>query len=189
MRNMRKASLLCLLVLILAPSVVAQQPEPKKSESEGERPYEVFGGYSHVRDDGGLNGWTGTFILKMNSWFALAADVDGHYGSHREGAEVERVREHAFTFGPHVALENRSRFTPFAFALFGGAFENVKAAGVTETASSFAANFGVGLDMRVNERVSVRLIQYDSSYTRFHGEGKTAPRFSTGLVFHLGKPR
>lgn len=193
LRHLRKAALLCLLVLtvlILVPSVVAQEAEPKESESEGERPFEIFGGYSYLRDDGhNLNGWTGTLIVNVNKWFAIAADVDGHYGSHREGHEVVRVREHGFTFGPHVALHNRSRIIPFAFALFGGAHENVKTAGETESATGFAANLGGGLDVRVNEAWSVRLIQVDAAYTRFHGEGKTAPRFSTGLVFHFGKPR
>ena len=193
MRNLTKAGLLCLLVVTiftLPHSVVAQEPEPKKSEAEGERPFEIFGGYSYLRDDGhNLNGWTGTFIVNVNQWFAIAADFDGHYGSHREGLEVVRVREHGFTFGPHVALQNRSRITPFAFALFGGAHENVKEGSVTESATAFAANLGGGLDVRVNEMWSVRLVQVDASYTRFHGEGKTAPRFSTGLVFHFGKPR
>ena len=193
MRHLRKAGLPCLLVLtvlILAPSVVAQQSEPKKSESEGERPFEIFGGYSYLRDEGhNLNGWTGTLIVNVNQWFAIAADFDGHYGSHREGLEVVRVREHGFTFGPHVALQNRSRLTPFAFALFGGAHENVKVGEVTESATGFAANLGGGLDVSVNETWSVRLIQVDASYTRFHSEGKTAPRFSTGFVFHFGKPR
>lgn len=181
---------LALAVFILAPSVMAQQPEPNKSEDEGEPPYEIFGGYSYLRDDGhNLNGWTGTFIVNVNRWFAIAADFDGHYGSHREGLEAVRVLEHGFTFGPHVALHNRSRVTPFAFALFGGAHDSVKVAGVTESATGFAANLGGGLDVRVNEKWSVRLIQVDAAYTRFHGEGKTAPRFSTGLVFHFGKPR
>lgn len=185
-----RTCVLALAVIILAPSVMTQQPEPEKLEKEGERPYEVFGGYSRLRADGhSLNGWTGTFIVKVNSWFAIAADVDGHYGSHREGTEHVRVREHAFTFGPHVALENQSRVTPFAFALFGGAHEKVRVAGVAESATGFAANLGGGLDLRVTERVSLRLIQVDAAFTRFHGEGKTAPRFSTGLVFHIGKPR
>lgn len=192
-RHLRKAGLLCLLVVtafILVPEIVAQEPEPRKSESEGERPYEIFGGYSYLRDEGhSLNGWTGTFIVNVNQWFAIAADFDGHYGSHREGLESVRVREHGFTFGPHVALHNRLRVTPFAFALVGAAHESVKNDGVTESTTGFAANLGGGLDARVSERWSVRLIQVDAAYTSFHGEGRTAPRFSTGLVFHFGKPR
>jgi len=75
------------------------------------------------------------------------------------------------------------------FALFGGAHENVKTGAVTETATAFAANFGGGLDVRINESWSARVVQVDASYTRFDGAGKTAPRFSTGLVFHFGKPK
>ena len=182
--------LIALTILTLSPLLMAQQPEPNKSAEAGERPYEIFGGYSYLRDEGhNLNGWTGTFIANVNSWFAIAADFDGHYGSHREELENVRVREHGFTFGPHFALKNRSRVTPFAFALFGGAHENVKTGEVTETATAFAANFGGGLDVRINESLSARVAQVDASYTRFDGEGKTSPRFSAGLVFHLGKPR
>jgi len=182
--------LISLTMLTLSPLLMAQQPEPAKSTEEGERPFEIFGGYSYLRDEGhNLNGWTGTFIANVNSWFAIAADFDGHYGSHSEGLEDVRVREHGFTFGPHFALKNRSRVTPFAFALFGGAHENVKAGEVTETATAFAANYGGGLDVRINESLSARVVQVDASYTRFDGAGKTSPRFSAGLVFHLGKPR
>ena len=182
--------LTALTMLTLSPLVMAQQPEPAKSAEKGERPFEIFGGYSYLRDEGhNLNGWTGTFIANVNSWFAIAADFDGHYGSHSEGLEYVRVREHGFTFGPHFALKNRSRVTPFAFALFGGAHENVKAGEVTETATAFAANYGGGLDVRINESCSARVVQVDASYTRFDGVGKTSPRFSAGLVFHLGKPR
>jgi hypothetical protein len=177
-----------LAVLTLFPSAIAQQSEPKNSESEGEPRYEIFGGYSYKREDGhNLHGWTGTFIVNVNRWFAVASDVDGHYGSHREGAEDVSVHEYAFTFGPHVALRNGSRVTPFAFALFGGAHETVKTAGVPESATSFAANLGGGFDVHINHRVSVRVIQVDAAYTRFHGEGKTSPRFSTGLVISFGK--
>ena len=175
-------------VLILAPSAMAQQAEPKNSESESEPRYEIFGGYSYKREDGhNLHGWSGTLIVNVNRWFAIASDVDGHYGSHREGAEDVSVHEYAYTFGPHVALRNSSRVTPFAFALFGGAHETVKTAGVPESATSFAANLGGGLDVHINHRVSVRVIQVDAAYTRFHGEGKTSPRFSTGLVISFGK--
>ena len=177
-----------LAVLVLGPSVRAQQSEPKTSESEGEPRYEIFGGYSYLRDDGhNLHGWTGTLIVNVNEWFAIASDFDGHSGSHREGAEDVSVHEYAFTFGPHVALRNRSRVTPFAYALFGAAHENVKTAGVPESASGFASTLGGGFDVRVNHRVSVRAIQVDAVYTRFHGEGSTAPRISTGLVISFGK--
>jgi hypothetical protein len=190
MAQLLRTCVIALTIFTLSPVVMAQQPEPNKSAEEGERPYEVFGGYSYLREEGhNLNGWTGTFIVNVNSWFGIAADFDGHYGSHREELEDVRVREHGFTFGPHFALRNRTRVTPFAFTLFGGAHENVKTGAVTETATGFAANFGGGLDVRANERWSVRVIQVDAAYTRFNGEGRTSPRFSVGMVFHFGKPK
>ena len=81
MTSLNRFWLIAIALLPLSPTVMAQQPEPAE---DGERPYEVFGGYSYLRDEGhNLNGWTGTFIANVNSWFAIAADFDGHYGSHR----------------------------------------------------------------------------------------------------------
>lgn len=182
---------LALAALAMASNVMAQHPpDPGKTHGEGEPPFEIFGGYSYLHEDGhNLNGWTGAFIANVNHFFAIAADFDGHYGSHHEELEDVRVRVHAFTFGPHFALHNHSRVTPFAFALFGAAHESVKVAGLTQSATGFASNLGGGLDVKVNERVSVRLIQVDAAYTRFEGQGTTSPRFSTGLVVHFGKPR
>lgn len=172
-------------------SVAQHSPAPAAEiETEGERPFEAFGGYTVLRESGAsLSGWTGTLILNVNGWFGLAADFDGHYGARREGAEEARVREHGFTFGPHFAFHNRSRFVPFAFALAGGAHENLHAGGLAESATGFAANLGGGLDCAVNEKLSLRLAQIDAAYTRFHGQGSTSPRFSAGLIFHLGKPK
>lgn len=200
------AGLFVLAALVLAPNCVAQHTsdsgkaqhtsdpqhtaDPGKGHSEGEPMFEVFGGYSYLREEGeNLHGWTGTFIVNVNHWFAIAADFDGHYGSFTDEFGKVRVREHGFTFGPHVALHNHTRVTPFAFALFGGAHESVKFDGDTESATGFAANLGGGLDVHVNERVSVRLIQVDAAYTRFEGHGSTSPRISAGLVFHFGKKK
>ena len=179
---------LAFAVVVLGRLALAQHaPEP---EAEGERPFEVLGGYSLLHESGSnLNGWTGTFITNINRWFGIAADFDGHYGSRLDGSSHVAVQEHGFTFGPHVALHNRSRFTPFAFALFGGAHERVPTAGYTESATAFAANLGGGLDVGVNDRVSLRLAQVDAAYACFHGQCTASPRFSAGLVFHVGKPK
>jgi hypothetical protein len=189
-RRMRICGL-AFAVLSLAPYALAQHPpDVDQPESEGERPFEILGGYSLLHESGSnLNGWTGTFIANVNHWFGIAADFDGHYGSHLEGSTNVLEQEHGFTFGPHVALHNRSRFTPFAFALFGGAHESVPTAGYTESATAFAANLGGGVDFGMNDRVSLRLAQVDAAYACFHGQCTASPRFSAGLVFHLGKPK
>lgn len=173
-----------------AAAQAAADHEKSEERAEAERPFEVFAGYSAVREDGRiLQGWTGTFIGNINRWFGLAADFDGHYGSHRDGAELVKTREHGFTFGPHVAIPTHSRVTPFAFALLGGAHRSETTGGVTESVTGLAGNFGGGVDIGVNDRISIRLIQVDAAYARFHGVGSTVPRFSAGLVLHLGKPR
>jgi len=186
-----RAGILVLAALVLAPTCMAQHTsDPGQGHSESEPVVEVFAGYSYLREEGeNLHGWTGTLIFNVNHWFAIAADFDGHYGSFTDEFGKVRVRAHGYTFGPHVALHNHTRITPFAFALFGGAHESVKFEDVTESANGFAANLGGGLDVHVNERVSVRLIQVDAAYTRFSGHGTTSPRISTGLVFNFGKKK
>ncbi|MEO8027790.1 MAG: outer membrane beta-barrel protein, partial [Bryobacteraceae bacterium] len=178
------------LLLLPRPGLPQEPPGATAADEREERPYELFAGYSALRESGHLlQGWTGTAVANVNHWFAIAADFDGHYGSIQEEGERVQVREHGFTIGPHFALPNRSRFTPFAFVLFGVAHESRRVAELVETATSFAADFGGGVDLHLNDRVSLRLIQVDGSYTRFEGQSLTSPRFSAGLVFHFGKPR
>lgn len=184
-----RLALLFFAAFALGSNAMAQHSSDAGSD-EGEPAVEVFTGYSYLHEDGqNLNGWTGAVIVNVNHWFAVAADFDGHYGSHTDEFGNVRVREHGFTFGPHVAYHNHTRVIPFAFALFGGAHENVRIEGESESATGFAANLGGGLDVHVNERVSVRLIQFDAAYTRFEGQGSTSPRISTGIVFHFGKKK
>lgn len=171
-------------ILALAASAFAQSPEEEK-----EAPFEVFGGYSYLHDGGhSFNGWTGTFIGNINRWFGLAADFDGHYRSGTEDGLTVSEHENGFTFGPHFALPNSSRITPFAFTLLGGAHSSARAEGPSVTATGFAMNLGGGLDVKVNELWSARVIQVDAAYTRFNGRGTTAPRVSAGMVLHFGKP-
>jgi hypothetical protein len=195
----RVARLCCLAsaAFLLTTVALAQTPDhqqtpdhPHKAEekAEEEKPFEVFAGYSYVREDGNnLNGWTGTFIANINKWFGIAADFDGHYGSHKDGAETVTTHENGFTFGPHVAIHTHSKVTPFAFALLGGAHKSEKVGSTSESATGFAGNFGGGFDLGVNEQVSIRLIQVDAAYTRFKGIGATSPRISAGIIFHFGK--
>lgn len=168
----------------LAGGAFAQSP----AESEKEAPFELFGGYSYLHEGGnGFNGWTATLIGNVNRWFGIAADFDGHYRSGTEDGAAISEHENGFTFGPHFALHNRSRVTPFAFTLVGGAHSSVQTDRGGATANGFAMNLGGGLDVRVNERLSARVIQVDAAYTRFNGAGTTAPRISAGMVLHFGK--
>jgi len=189
------AKRLLLIALVTTASAFAQDtPAETKADNKAEAkeakeaPFEVFAGYSYLREDGNnLNGWTGTFVGDVYHWLGLAADFDGHYRSGTVAGSSSSEHVYGFTFGPHVALKNKSRVTPIAFALFGGAHANAQDAGIASSNTGFAMNLGGGLDVRLNEVVEARVIQVDASYARFGGKGSTSPRVSAGLVFHFGK--
>jgi len=65
-----------------------------------------------------------------------------------------------YLFGPRVSLR-RSRFVPYAQALFGGARLSTSfvdpTTGIASTAQNgFAAAFGGGVDVRLGDRVTVK---------------------------------
>jgi len=132
---------------------------------------EIFGGYQYTHFEGGVNanGWNAALAGNFNRWFGVAADFSGAYNS---GQHV-----HTYMFGP-VFSARSDTVTPFAHALFGGA----SGGGTT----AFAMAFGGGVDVKVVDKVAVRLIQGD--WLMFRSEGVTAKknaRISTGIVFRF----
>src|SRR5215471_455223 len=69
-----------------------------------------------------------------------------------------------FMAGPEIRGRNRTRFTPFARALFGGvashaSFSTTGAAlthSDSDTRTAFSMDFGGGLDVRISERFAIR---------------------------------
>jgi opacity protein-like surface antigen len=69
-----------------------------------------------------------------------------------------------FMAGPEIRGRNRTRFTPFARALFGGvashASFSTSGAALThsdsDTRTAFSMDFGGGLDVRISERFAIR---------------------------------
>lgn len=183
-----KIFLIALICIFTAVGVRAQEKESPGKEPAHEFPrFEIFGGYSYLHEGGeSFHGWTGTLVTNFNHWFGLAADVDGHYGTHPTALGDETKRIHAFTFGPHVAYR-KSKVVPFAFLLFGVAHESVTEAGVTASETGFAMNAGGGIDLEVRENIALRLIQVDAAYTHLGGHSVTSPRVSAGVVFSFGR--
>ncbi|HEX8494172.1 MAG TPA: outer membrane beta-barrel protein [Pyrinomonadaceae bacterium] len=177
---MRKT--LCSLVLLLAAtlSIVAQET-PKA---------EVFGGYSWA--GGNFHGWNTSVTGNVNKWFGVTADFSGHYGSEQFGALEEKQRGLSFLAGPRFTLRRGKRFTPFAYALFGGVNYRVslEAAGQHVASASdtgFNMALGGGLDIKVNDRVAVRAFQIDYFRPHFFGESHNRGRLAFGLVLRFGK--
>lgn len=94
--------------------------------------------------------------------------------------------------GVQFKARNRSRTTPFAHALLGGAFFRGFSAELLpssntyffDDAKSFVTAFGGGLDIRAGRRISVRAVQADYNPT-FFGRGRQDNfRLSFGVVFN-----
>jgi hypothetical protein len=169
--------------------------------------FELFGGYSYmwspvtvnasggcpvggssvcsvigVTDRTSLNGFELSGARNLTSWFGVAADFGATFGT-VQGASTHLE---TYMFGPQVRYHGR--VSPYAHALFGGARETTGISGIVPfgaTYNSFAAAFGVGIDIKIADAVSVRPIQIDYLLTRFGGTTQSQPRLGAGVVFHF----
>ncbi len=92
-----------------------------------------------------------------------------------------------------------SRVRPFGHALVGAAYgrtsvksyttgfcdaQGVSCTGLDNDDTGFAAALGGGVDVKLNNRFSIRAIQADYNPTRLNGTTQHNFRFSVGVVFH-----
>jgi len=170
--------------LLLCGESTAQESE----EIEPLPKVEVFGGYSLLRsNESNFHGWKSAVSFNIKRWLAVAVDADGHYFSENTLKGKLRESEHSITAGPHFAFRNKSRLVPFAYAMTGLAWESTSLAGKGDTHTGFAFETGGGIDLELNRRVAIRLIDVSASITHIDGHTTTKPKFSTGVVFHFGK--
>ena len=162
-----------------------------------------------------LNGGGGSFVLNINQYFGIKADLQG-YGSTTSsfvlapslnfptGANAN-VQGNMFTylFGPQIKIHS-PRVQPFVHLLFGGAHSNVyanafKSICVNSFACSFsrapsnnafAMAFGGGVDIPIGHVVAIRPAEVDYLYTnftnRFNNSNQNNFRYSGGIVFNFG---
>ena len=194
-------NLLALLVLLF-PLSVAAQATPK---------LEVFGGYSYLRlteqprtllKSARLNGWNASVKLNATPRIGLLADFSGHYGQ-REltpftlNTVTTPVRQHTYLFGPEVRVLKSARVTVNLRALMGVAHTNALAPPIIRFTSpsannTFAASFGGGVDYRISDRLSYRIVEPEFLLTR-SGSMATGNwnqynfRLSSGIVFTSGE--
>lgn len=200
MKALIKISIVLAGLFLLLPAGAMAQDAPKA---------EVFGGYSYFNADRGssLNGWNASVTVNLNSWFGVAGDFSGHYGSDSFRTFVPGVGPltasadgnlHLFTFGPVISYHKKNRVTPFAHALFGVAHSNfggdtvvfVPGTGpvsfnLSEKDNAFAMALGGGVDVKLNRVLAWRLVQADYVLTHFGSENQNNARISTGLVFRF----
>ncbi len=174
---------------------------------------EVFGGGSYAREAIGdirvVNavGWDASVFADVNSWFGAGIDVSGYFGSPKVNLGLSTPtpissRTFTYLFGPRFSHREWAHLKPYAEALVG--VDNLrftpKSVGLTRPVSltTFAGAFGGGLDVPINSRFAVRLIQAEYVLTRFRKFDSTTGAFdgphgiqnniraSAGIVLRFG---
>lgn len=195
---MKKLVIIGFLLSCFAASTPGQTPreEPKN---------EFLAGYSfHSADINtltidphrtGQHGLNAEYTRNINRKVGIVGDVSAHFKrSSRStiGGVFESQRDQYYMLGGlQVKAPNKSSVTPFAHALAGaslfhGFIANRTAAGNVFTfddATSFALALGGGLDVRVSDRVAIRLVQADYAPTFFGSGRQDNFRLSFGIIF------
>lgn len=169
------------------------------------RKNEFFAGYSYHSADintltinpkrTGQNGVNLAYTRKLTRSVGLTTDISAHFKRDSQQTSTgvfESKRDQYYLLGGiQYAPQNESRVTPFVRALVGaslfrGFTSNTSPAGNVFTfddATSLAVALGGGLDVRVNDRVAIRIIQADYIPTFFGPGRQNNIRLSVGIVF------
>ena len=156
-----------------------------------------------------FHGFNVSGVYNVSRYFGVKADVSGVYsnrgfsfvvpapggGTGSIGFETKNSL-YNFLGGVQVKDNSRSgRLKPFAHALVGAAHARTKLSGLgcsvnidctgfeNGSETNFAGAFGGGLDVRLSNRVQVRLIQIDYNPIWFDGGRQNNMRFGFGIVF------
>jgi hypothetical protein len=179
-------------LLFLLPMMVPAARAQDKGEIS------VFGGYSHSWNISANQGWNASIAGNVAKHLAFVADFSESNGSVKYSSpnfrSEDNYRNFGFLFGPRYVNTVRKRWTPFAHALFG--LERLRTEGQGTSGltafsygpfaeNAFAAAFGGGIDIRLNNRVSVRALQFDGVGIDNNGYWGYYLRASFGAVFRL----
>jgi opacity protein-like surface antigen len=131
------------------------------------------------------NGFTISFTENMNSKIGLTQEFGGLYRSGQGSI-------YPYLFGPRFNLYHSAKFTPFVETLVGGAKGNgnselLGASFPVKTDNSFALELGGGMDYKLNDKISMRLIQADYFQTHFLGNTQNNLKLSVGFILPFGK--
>ncbi len=177
----------CLLGLVFLASFSAAAQEIPKVD--------LFAGYTFVHTGPGIavpsfnaNGGLGSVALNLTNWGSLVVEVGGIHAGTINGTDVDAT---ALTYlaGPKISFFHRSKFSPFAQALFGFVNTNPGFNQTTIDHNTFAMSPGVGLDWNATRHFGIRLAQVDYLLTRMPTATNQVNwnnfRYSTGVVFHF----
>ena len=144
---------------------------------------ELFGGFSYTRGDIDLNmyGWNASIAGVINPWFSIVGDLSGHYVNIAPDFVEAGLNMHSVAIGPQFSARGDSA-VGFARVLIGanrigGTFANC---GGGRFYLAFTA--GGGVDIPLNERLAIRVIQADWVHIRVDEGSLNQARVSAGLV-------
>jgi opacity protein-like surface antigen len=158
-------------------------------------------------------GWNSSMTFYFNDRFGLNGDVSGNWRRENQTylGQPYRAQLEIYNFlaGPQYRFVNNSRWTPYVRAMAGVAYSRNRYGARSATPSvgvefddssiDFALGLGGGVDYRINDRISYRILQGDynpifrrgrtittSNGTTMEIDGRTEQnlRFSTGIVLH-----
>jgi len=155
--------------------MVMVAPNSSRLAAQESHGIELYGGYqyTHLQPNLNVNGWNASVTGNLNSWFGLKLDLSGAYKS---GGKMQ-----TYMLGPVFSIRRARRVTPFAHVLAGGT--TFWGDGGT---TGFSMAIGGGVDVNLNHRLSVRLVQADWFPLRSGPEWvKENMRVSTGVVLRF----
>jgi len=195
----RLGGLLC--VLLLAVPAFAQEKAKEKAADTSTPKYEITAGfeyrsyYPNTMPRFGTEGWTATYDYSFYRHFlSLVADATGTYSSQGQGGYTDI---YTLTAGPRVyPLGHRHRFTVYGQGLFGDGYIRKRAPfssgffGTPMHDDRYAFSLGGGVEHRLGENWSARLLEFDYESTRFFTTtgiaGQSNYRLSFGLTRRFG---
>ena len=202
------ALLLAFAVVSTAPAVAqAASQAPVQHAATSEKPLraELALDYSYLRSNAppgdcgciNLNGGSATFAwtLKPGGAFALVGDVTAAHADSISSSGYSLTLS-SYTAGARYRLKLRQpSWQPFGQALIGLAHSSGNLVEGANSATSnagaaFAANLGGGLDLGLNRRFSLRLVEADYLVTTFDNGGNSHQnnlRLGAGVVLRFGK--
>lgn len=131
------------------------------------------------RIDASMVGLNTTITYFTNDWFALEGNLVTGF------APTIYLNEHVKYFGGAGGVRigsRRARFEPFGHALFGGAHLQPQTAGASR--NTWTVQAGIGLDYRVNSRLSLRG-EGDWVRTAFFSDSQNNFQAVAAVVFHF----
>ncbi len=159
-----------------------------------------------------LGGAEASAVKNISRFIGIKADFSAHVREIQftvprtiGGTETESLKLNASLYnflGGVQFKDNRKdggRVRPFGHALVGAAYgrtsvksyttgfcgaQGVSCMGLDDDDTGFAAALGGGIDVKLNNRFSVRAVQADYNPTRLNGTTQHNFRFGVGVVFH-----